>query len=300
MGVVIAGAGSVGLLLGSFIAESGIEVTMFVRREEQANLLTSDGIRRINENGSESVFRVNATTDITKISANQLWVIAVKYSGVKGLLKELEEAGVTESLMFIQNGIGHIALANATHSPNLAFATVEHGALRTDDRTVRHNGIGMLTIGAGRGIANEFNIVEQAESKSFPVTRHEDAELVLMRKVLINCMINPLTAILEVKNGELLSNDSCYVLFERLYKELMNAFPEMHAVLSLENVSEVCQRTAENQSSMLSDRSAGRPMEIETIVTAVIRKAWEAQKEMPLLSTFEKMLYAIEEKARKQ
>jgi len=113
-------------------------------------------------------------------------------------------------------------------------------------------------------------------------------------------MINPLTAILEVKNGELLSNDSCYVLFERLYKELMNAFPEMRTELSLENVIAVCQRTAENQSSMLADRSAGRPMEIETIVTAVIRKAREAQKEMPLLSTFEEMLYAIEKKAKTQ
>jgi len=300
MSVVIAGAGSVGLLLGSFLAESGIEVTMFVRREEQATLLMSDGIRRINENGTESVYRVNATTDIKDVPVNRLWIIAVKYSNVKALLMELENAGREESLMFIQNGIGHIAHASATQSSNLAFATVEHGALRTDDRTVVHNGIGMLTIGAGRGNAHEFNIVEQAKSKSFPVTRHEDAEFVLMRKVLINCMINPLTAILEVKNGELLSNDSCYVLFERLYKELMNAFPEMHTELSLENVIAVCKRTAENHSSMLSDRSAGRPMEIETIVTAVIRKAREAQKEMPLLSTFEEMLYAIEKKAKTQ
>jgi len=300
MGVVIAGAGSVGLLLGSFLAESGIEVTMFVRREAQANLLTSEGIRRKNANGSESVVRVNATTDIGEIPINQLWIIAVKYASVKGLLMELEETGVAESLMFIQNGIGHIELANAAHSPNIAFATVEHGALRTDDRTVVHNGIGMITIGAGRGNTNEFNSVEQAESISFPVTRHADAEFVLMRKGLINCMINPLTAILEVKNGELLSNESCFALFEGLYQELMNAFPEMAAVLSLEDVSAVCQRTAENHSSMLADRSAGRPMEIETIVTAVIRKAREAQIEMPLLSTYEKMLYAIDEKAKKQ
>ena len=48
---------------------------------------------------------------------------------------------------------------------------------------------------------------------------------------------------------------------------------------------------------MLTDRLAGRPMEIETIVTAVIRKGTSMTGEtLPLLSTFEKMLYAIDGK----
>ena len=62
MDVVIVGAGSVGLLLGSYLSESGLEVTMVVRREEQASALNKNGIRRVNEDGSESIFRVHATT----------------------------------------------------------------------------------------------------------------------------------------------------------------------------------------------------------------------------------------------
>ena len=298
MGIVIAGAGSVGLLLGAYLAESGLEVTMLVRREAQANLLMKDGIRRINEDGSENVIRVHATTDVTKITPSRLWVIAVKHSDIQGLLVELKNADVEDPMMFVQNGIGHVTPANASASPDIAFASVEHGALRTDDRTVKHNGIGMLTIGAGRGNPNAFNVVEEAQSKNFPVIRHKDAEHVLMRKVLINCMINPLTAILEVKNGELLTNRPCYELFENLYEELMDAFPEMQTVLPLEAISAVCQNTAENQSSMLTDRSAGRPMEIATIVTAVIERAHAAGKKVSLLTTFEKMLYAIEQKEK--
>ena len=296
MGIVIAGAGSVGLLLGSYLAESGLEVTMLVRREAQANLIMKDGIRRINEDGSESVFRVHATTDMAEIPSSRLWIIAVKYSDIQGLLSELKDADVEEPMLFVQNGIGHVTPANATASPDVAFASVEHGALRTDDRTVMHNGIGVLTIGAGRGNQNVFNSVEEAQSKNFPVIRHRDAEHVLMRKVLINCMINPLTAILEVKNGELMTNRSCYELFESLYEELMGAFPEMQSVLPLEAICAVCQNTAKNRSSMLADRSAGRPMEIATIVTAVIERAYVAGKTVPLLTTYEKMLYAIEGK----
>ena len=298
MGIVIAGAGSVGMLLGSYLSEAGLEVTMFVRRKEQANLLSNEGIRRINMDGTEDVFRVHATTDISAVSAPRLWIVAVKYSDLHGLLAQLNDAYVKEPVLFVQNGIGHLALANATAIPHLAFATVEHGALRMNDRTVAHNGVGMLTIGAGRGNPKEFNLVEEAHSAMFPVSRHADAEHVLMRKVLINCMINPLTAILEVENGELLTNRSCYELFEGLYEELMEAFPEMQSVLPLETVAQVCRNTARNRSSMLSDRSAGRPMEIETIVSAVIEKASTSKKALPLLTTFEKILYAIERKGR--
>lgn len=296
MSIVIVGAGSVGLLLGSYLAESGIDVTMFVRREEQEKIIGRKGIRRLNEDGTESVFYVDVTSDIRELTGSQLLIIAVKYADLHGILEKLIQESIKSPLLFIQNGIGHLAVVKETDFMHIAFATVEHGALKIDDRTVRHNGVGALTIGEGFGDAKKFDLIEKANSKSFPVVRHVDAEHILMRKVMINCMINPLTAILDVKNGELLTNDSCYTLFKSLHGELMVAFPEMVPVLSLESVEAVCRRTANNTSSMLSDRLAGRPMEIETIVTAIIRKAQAVNKKVPLLMTCEKMLYAINEK----
>lgn len=296
MEVIIAGAGSIGLLLGSFLSEAKMHVTLFVRQEEQANLINAEGIRRIGQNGEEDVFRVKATTDISKLSTEGLWIIAVKYSGLRGLLSQMKEADVKNPVLFVQNGIGHLDLAFETDIPQIAFATVEHGALRTDGRTVSHNGTGMLTIAIGRGDASLFKPIEQASSVRFPVRHLADAEYVLLRKVLINCMINPLTAILQVENGELLTNSYCYELYKALYEELMNVFPELRQSLSLESVSDVCRNTARNKSSMLADRSAGRPMEIETIVTAVLRKAQSRGKSLPLLSMLEKMLYALDEK----
>jgi 2-dehydropantoate 2-reductase len=300
MDVVIVGAGSVGLLLGSYLSESGLEVTMVVRREEQASALSNNGIRRVNEDGSESIFRVHATTDFPTEKISSVWIIAVKYIDLKELLIQLDSLAIKNPMLFIQNGLDHYSIANATSIPNLAFATVEHGARRLDDNTVQHNGVGLVTIGAGRGDSAVFDIIENAHSERFPVTRHVDAEFVLMRKVLINCMINPLTAILEVENGELLTNPSCHELFLALYSELINAFPEMKPHLSLEEVSAVCQNTAHNKSSMLSDLLAGRPMEIKTIITAVIEKAHALHKNVPVLAMLEKMLYAIESKGEQR
>nr|WP_255485703.1 2-dehydropantoate 2-reductase [Sporosarcina sp. BP05] len=297
--VIIAGAGSIGLLMGSFLSEAGMDVTFYVKREEQAELIRAKGIQRINQDKTTDVLRVHATTDIRNLSGAALWVVAVKYAGLRDLLSEMQETHIVNPVLFVQNGIGHLELVKNCEFPHVAFATVEHGARRVDDRTVSHNGVGLVTIATARGDDRLFDLVGRAHSDIFPVKRHSDAEQILLRKVLINCMINPLTAILKVENGELLINDYCLTLFKALYEELLGAFPEMRMILSYEDVANVCRKTACNHSSMLVDRLAGRPMEIETIVTAVIRKANGRNKSLAILATYEQMLFAVEWKGAK-
>ncbi|MFJ7933043.1 ketopantoate reductase family protein [Sporosarcina sp. NPDC096371] len=294
MNVVIAGAGSIGLLLGSFLAEAGMAVTFFVRREEQAALIQHRGIQRINQDATTSTYHVEATTDIACLPTPSLWIVAVKFTGMRDLLSEMQQAKVDNPMLFVQNGLAHLELVQNAAMPHVAFATVEHGARRVDDRSVSHNGVGRLTIAPAWGDSHLFEKVGQAHSAVFPVGYHDDAEQILMRKVFINCMINPLTAILQMKNGELLTNTHSRELFDTLFSELMTAFPEMLTVLPYEAVAEVCRKTANNQSSMLTDRLAGRPMEIETIVTAIIRKANERNQSVQLLTMLETMLYAID------
>lgn len=299
MKISIVGAGSIGLLLGSFLAEAGIDVTFLVMRKEQASLIRKKGICRINADRTESVSTVHVTTDMKQLLKTDICIVAVKYTGVQRVLDQFKQAGVHTPILFIQNGIAHMDLVYTTDFPDIAFATVEHGALRIDDRTVSHNGIGRLTIAVGRGNAKHFELFSRAHSDAFPVHWHADAEHILMRKVFINCMINPLTAILKVKNGELITDPHCNKLFKALYVELADAFTGEQWLPSYENVADVCRNTARNQSSMLSDCLTGCPMEIETIVTAVIQKAETMDAELLLLSTLEAMLLAVDGKGGK-
>ena len=165
---------------------------------------------------------------------------------------------------------------------------------RLDDRTVSHNGVGALKIAPYRGDKTSFDFVKSLDSLSFPVTFAEDAHQVIFRKVLINCMINPLTAILQVRNGELIKNPKAKVLFDQLYDEIIDVFPEMRIDLSRAAVEEICVKTASNHSSMLADRMKGNPMEIETVVSSVVRMGEKRGANMILLQTFEKMLLAID------
>ena len=98
MKVVIAGAGSIGLLIGSYLAESGLRVVFLVRREEQAALIREQGIRRVNGDGSERIFEADAQTDVGKLPDDAPWIVATKYGGVAPIVedilaKEFEECG---------------------------------------------------------------------------------------------------------------------------------------------------------------------------------------------------------------
>lgn len=294
MDVVIAGAGSIGLLIGSYLAEAGLKVVFFVRREEQAAIIREQGIRRIDADGSETVLKADAQTDAWKLPRNAPWIVAAKYEGVAPIVDIILESDLKNAVMFVQNGYAHLEFVRKTAMPNVFFATVEHGAGRLDDRTVSHNGVGTMKIAPFGEDETSFDFMKSVDSTEFPVSFAIDAHQIVLRKVLINCMINPLTAILQVKNGELLENRYAKDLFDQLFDEIMAAYPEMQKELPKASVVEICVRTAKNRSSMLADRMNGKPMEIETVVSSILRMAESRGARLPLLQTFEKILLAID------
>lgn len=299
MKVGIIGAGSIGLLIGSYLAEAKLAVTMLVRDEQQKIQLENNGIWRMNEGANKVKVSVTATLDYQEIATMDLLIIAVKYQDLAVVLQALKGRNIKSPLLFIQNGIAHLNDIVENDFPHIAFATVEHGALKKDSHTVSHNGVGKITIGERFGDPQKFDILEKVSSEFFPVQRHVDASYILLRKVLINCLVNPLTTILQVPNGELITNSDAHKLMKMLYEELIEAFPNMKDDLPFEAVEAVCRHTAKNHSSMLTDFYAKRPMEIETIVSAVIAKAEYDGKKLPLLQTYEKILLVLDRQVKK-
>ncbi|MDV6376808.1 2-dehydropantoate 2-reductase [Sporosarcina sp. GW1-11] len=292
MRFVVVGAGSIGLLIGSYLAQNQADVTFWVRREEQARQLRSRLIRQ-DDTDSEHNFHVQAVVNPEELPTDALWIIAVKYDALHNVLQTISTLPKQPDLLFIQNGIGHLSLIDQYTLGHVSFATVEHGAQRVDEHTVRHNGIGPIIIATNEKIAPTIEWLQAIESENFPIQTQDDAEKLLLRKVLINCAINPLTAILQVRNGQLLDNSPIHLLFRQLCEELLSNFPEVEDVLVYDDIARVCRKTSFNQSSMLVDRLKGNTMEIETIITAVLRKVKQKGGHAPILHMLENMLLGI-------
>ena len=293
MTIQIIGGGSVGLLMASFLAEKGFAVTIISTRVEQRERIETFGLTRQNIGGEKQRFPAAAADKIS--GHTDLVIVAVKYNGLSDFYPLLAELPISTPLLFLQNGLAHYEEAMRLPQQHIAFGSAQFGAQRENDTTVIHRGIGVLKLAVGRGDIERFSPVLALDSDMIPISTENEAETMLLEKALLNCFINPLTAILNVKNGELLTNQHAYALLKTLYTELMTAFPHMRDEFPFEGVKKLCEKTAANTSSMLSDRQAGRKTEVDTIVGAIIKKAALSGRQLPTLHTLYELIKAAEQ-----
>lgn len=290
MKVVIAGAGSMGLLLGSFLAEAGIAVSFFTRRQQQATSLCTKGLTRMG-NGESRVFRVGAFSNIAGAPRQAVWILSVKSGNLAELVEKVEHAITPKYVLFIQNGLRHLEIGIGSSFTSVGVASLTHGAERKNDTTVIHRGEGVMGVAHVRGATQCIVELLELTSSSFQIKQEQNAHQMLLRKAIINCCINPLTTLLRIPNGLLIENESAHQLMKLVYSELAEVYPDVTPLLRFSDVEEVCRLTSKNRSSMLTDFEKGDPMEIDTIVTAAIGNQRE---KMPVLTSLELMLKTID------
>jgi 2-dehydropantoate 2-reductase len=131
----------------------------------------------------------------------------------------------------------------------------------------------------------------------FLVNVSENVQSLVWGKMIVNSAINPLTAILRVKNGQLLILPPARVLMGDLARETAVVAKTLGVELPFPSperaAEEVAERTAENQSSMLQDVLRGAPTEIDAINGAVIRLAVENNFQVPVNETIWSLVKAL-------
>ncbi|MCM3087330.1 2-dehydropantoate 2-reductase [Bhargavaea ginsengi] len=294
MRINVAGAGAIGLLVGARLAEAGQEVRMITRTAEQAAVIRSGGIL-LSVEDKEKRISVGATERREAAADGSLTILAMKSYDLGEFVGAIGDVPGGAPLLFIQNGVGHLSLASRFRHRPVAFGTVEHGAERTGPCSVEHTGIGPIRISAVSGDLTPFLPVFKAHSSAFPVLRTDEGpESLLLKKALKNCMINPVTAVSGVRNGELAEDPHLRALLGRLHAELANAFPEMADEVTLDGVLDLCRKTADNTSSMLADLLAGRKTEAGAIMGGVIGLARTRGVSLPALESLTALVGSME------
>lgn len=270
MKFTVIGGGAVGLLLASYLAEQG-DVTLVVRRKEQLEAL-QQGIRRI-YNGCATIHNVHATLVIPDNAAQHIFICTKAYA-LTPILAQLQHVRY-KTVSGCQNGLAHVEQLRPLQNSNACV--VEFGALKQDDATVVHTGIGRIVIGALSGESPRV-----AKIDALPVVYEQHIEPIVWRKALLNCLINPLTAVMQVKNGALIQNEQLFQIVMQLHRELQQALPQHMEAVSLRDVITLCDKTAANDSSMCVDVRVGRQSEIDEIVGCILAAC---TRSMPTLST---------------
>ncbi|MFG6118140.1 2-dehydropantoate 2-reductase [Thalassobacillus sp. B23F22_16] len=267
MEIGIIGGGATGMLLAHYLGESH-QVTLYVRRKDQAASIESNGIQ-LEGTSIATIIRVRQIEE--GIRNHAVLFVCVKQHHLDSLIPVLNEMDDSITVIFLQNGMAHIEKAKEL-SANVMVGVIEHGALKVSDHTVRHTGRGIIRVASLTGSMDSGSLVERLHQEDFPFVLEQDYYPMLAKKLIINAVINPLTALLEIRNGQLLDNPYLTKLARQLCREACN-------VLALDeneewaNVERIARSTAKNYSSMYKDLSAGRITEINAITGYLLKKS---------------------------
>lgn len=287
MKIGIIGGGSIGLLLAHYLMMQH-EVHVYVRSNKQMEKLVTEGLfferenNLINEPISVSLFSDwNAKEELT--------IVAVKQYQLAAVIEKVKSKVTSENctMLFLQNGMGHLKLLNELYNQTIIVGTVGHGALKIKENHVIHTGNGLINLALYQG-KNESELTELLAKpiRNFPFVLQENYNEMLVQKLIVNAVINPLTAVLNVNNGMLLKNPHYYYLFKQFFNEVSTILNIIDKEKTFQYLEDISRKTAINRSSMLKDLDEQRPTEIDAILGFVLEEARKKQLNAPFSENF--------------
>ncbi|NSL50768.1 2-dehydropantoate 2-reductase [Calidifontibacillus erzurumensis] len=297
MKVAIIGGGAVGLLIAAYISKAKMEPIIYTRREEQALALNEQGLKMY-KNGIAENFAIKALPISKGLSGEEeIVIVTVKQYDVKKVIDFLSNSQITKPILFLQNGMGHLTYLSELSSPSIYVGIVEHGVLRYSDTCIAHTGEGQIKVAPFKEKTASFDrFVKELDAIGFRTIMEENWYPVLVKKLIVNAVINPLTALYKVKNGALLTNQS-------FYNNMIAIFQEVTCAVELKDVSKVwdevvaiCKKTSENFSSMYKDIENNRPTEIDSILGYLLAEGKKNSMNMPLTSFLYNSIKGMENK----
>ena len=276
MNIAVIGVGAMGCLFGAYLARVA-RIVMVGRWPEQVAALQKEGLTLVGVDGSDSHNRLHASSDPADAYPADVALILVKSSQTEGAARQarraLTAAGVALTL---QNGLGNVErLATVLGSERAALGVTSQGATVLAPGRVQHAGHGSThlarTPATAETLAHLAALLNQAGLESYLT---DNADGLVWAKLAVNAGINPLTALLGVRNGYLAQSEQARGVMSRAAEEAAAVARAQGIDLPFTDAAgralAVARATAANYSSMLQDVRRGVPTEIDSICGAIV------------------------------
>ncbi|MBT8138626.1 MAG: 2-dehydropantoate 2-reductase [Gammaproteobacteria bacterium] len=329
----ILGPGAIGCLWASLLTQAGAEVVLIgksgasvmINLHYRPDVSLQKGTGRSLAPGEYRMLRSSADAlGSNKKQISQMLIATKAQDANSALGAVVEHLSPNATVISLCNGIGfHESLARklmARHPQRRFFVAVSsEAAMLEAPLSVLHTGRGITRVGQYAGKTENIGIHQHTDKllnllhlpAQLGIHCEYDADInrAVLQKAFINCVINPLTALLRCRNGELLSNAGHNARFAALCSELQPLYDAMYnqqqpapAKQAIQHdkkpfdlkqsASKVAQVTAANQSSMLKDRLAGRQLELEALNIYIEKAARDLEMPCPLNSALiQKLLH---------
>jgi len=304
MRIAIIGAGAMGSLYGGYLSRTGEEVYLIDICKEHVDEINSHGLT-IQEKDGEIRLHPKAFMSSEEIGTVDLVIVFVKsFLTETAMEKNAALIGQDTIVMSLQNGYGNIEqIARYVSRANIIAGTTSHGASMLSPGHIRHAGSGDTHIGwIMNGDVERINGIAGILSRAgFATEVSANVMELVWSKLIVNVGINALTALLRVKNGELLRMDETRDLMRMAVLEAVEVAAAAGVKFDAEEMARkvigIATTTGENSSSMLQDILNNRKTEIDSINGAIVEEGRKHSIGTPINSVLTKLVRALEKRA---
>ena len=274
--VHILGAGAIGISMAHVLSRQHT-ITLLTRRDYTSTF----SYKVDHEQHTFDTEVINLNKQTPALDSIKDCFICVKAYQLKDAFDAIEPFLSPRANIFItHNGMSDLSAykQRLKAQQGLFFFSTSMGGLKLNDTTVQATGAGETYLGYCNMCAKQR--LDRCFSNFFqtllPHSRvHKNIELLRWQKLLINIAINPLTAVHQIKNGQLrqpqfssdilnLLNEACAVA------HALNI--DISLAQALNSAYQVMMRTQHNSSSMAQDKLHGRKTEIDAICGYIVKQ----------------------------
>jgi 2-dehydropantoate 2-reductase len=294
MKFLIAGAGAIGAYVGACMARAGFEVTLFARGPH----LRAMQARGVHVKSAAGDFEARPRIVGTLEEAGQVDVafLGVKAHSLPQLVPQLKAVlGPDTTVVSTQNGIPwwyfqgfggewegtHLeridpggTIAAAIEARRVIGSIVYFSTEITEPGVVQHIEGNRISLGEPNGTRSDRSrrIAEAlvASGLRCPVTTHIRQEIWV--KILGNASLNPVSALTGATLAQMVRDPGVSTVIRNIMQEVEAVSHKlgMELPVSIDQRMAGAEKVGEHKTSMLQDLEAGRPMELEALVGAVV------------------------------
>jgi len=309
--ITIVGAGAIGAFVGLRLALAGQDVT-FIARGANLEALRARGVRLVSADGSEEVApNVRATDNYADAGAQDMVILAVKAHQVEAVASQVPKLfGADTVLVTMQNGIpywyffqhgGELAgtrvkcvdptglISRNMPEQRVIGCVVYPAAELISPGVVKHVEGNRFPVGEPDGSTSErvTRVSECFESSGLKAPVLADIRSEIWLKLWGNMTFNPISALSRATLAGICQYPPSRALAVAMMTEAQAVANKLGATfrVPLEKRMAGAERVGHHKTSMLQDVEAGRALETDALLGAVVELARLTNTPSPCLDT---------------
>ena len=270
MNIIILGAGAIGSLYGAKL--SGLSDVTLIARKEHADSINKRGLK---VTGLENkTYKLKALTKVDSIKEDTLVLLTTKVYGTKNAISGIRNLVKKDTVI--------LCLQNGLYSEDIARKIIGKRCLVL--RAVTNFGAAFLEPGVIHYNSDSYTAIEKSpDGKSFGIAKlfsrcglngyvSENIKKDMWKKLILNCVLNPVTSILRVENRGI-ADKMLNPLKKLIVNECLKVAGKDGVNFDIDFVKAVNDaiKDSKNISSMQQDLLKGKTTEIDYLNGAIVK-----------------------------